>query len=130
VARRVLNTSIASLPQMSGGQAQMFAFTRALLQLQVLQNTPSPTLAQVDRPKIMPIILLDEVTSSLDAETERIMHNIIHEEFTEKGHTVIEITHRLHSAISYTQPEEEDMIVQLANGRIRSKSTFSEKQID
>ena len=42
-----------------------------------------------------PVIVLDEVTSSLDVATEPTIYRIVDEEFTQKGHTIIIIAHRL-----------------------------------
>jgi ABC-type multidrug transport system fused ATPase/permease subunit len=39
------------------------------------------------------ILLLDEISSSVDVETERVMQEIIKNEF--KGYTVIAVSHRL-----------------------------------
>lgn len=108
-AREVLDSSIASLPQMSTGQVQMLILPQAILKLRVLQS-----LAYIHRQNtIMPILLQDEAASSLDLETEAVMHSVIHEEFTGKGHTVISITHRL-SGVT----EGQGMVVQLSKGRV------------
>lgn len=84
--RRALNKPLASLPRLSQGQMQLFALARALLQLQHRRQRGAK-----------PIVLLDEIASSLDAETEAVVQRIIHEEFAEMGHTVLAITHDLNS---------------------------------
>jgi len=89
------------LPQLSTGQNQLFALTRALLQVQIINQHSQGS---------KPILLLDEATSSLDVETEAVMREVIREEFTEKGHTVIAITHRV--------VEGMDVIVWLGSGRV------------
>ncbi|KAH8757146.1 P-loop containing nucleoside triphosphate hydrolase protein, partial [Hyaloscypha sp. PMI_1271] len=116
-ARQILNSPVASLPQMSVGQAQMITLARAILQLQVLNGASSLANAQLDRAKIMPILLLDEATSSLDPETEASMRRIIHQEFTEKGHTIIAITHRL-SGVTENVRAGQDMFVLLSKGKV------------
>jgi ABC-type thiamine transport system ATPase subunit len=65
----------------------------------------------------MPVLLLDEATSSLDPEAESVIRNIICQEFTEKGHTVISITHRL-SGITESMRSGQGLVVLLSKGRI------------
>jgi ATP-binding cassette, subfamily C (CFTR/MRP), member 1 len=121
-ARQILNASITSLPQMSTGQSQLFALARAILQVQVL-NYPSGLLkSQSNLRHIMPILLLDEATSSLDPETESILRSIICQEFTEKGHTVISITHRLSGVIKDMRVGQ-DMVALLSEGKVKRIST-------
>ncbi|KAK2035131.1 P-loop containing nucleoside triphosphate hydrolase protein [Colletotrichum zoysiae] len=106
---KVLESSISSLPQMSTGQSQLFALSRAILRLQSLRET------QAER--VMPILLLDEATSSLDPETEVAIRNIIDEEFVEKGHTVIGISHRL-SGVTQSVQSGRNVAALLSQGRI------------
>jgi ATP-binding cassette, subfamily C (CFTR/MRP), member 1 len=113
----ILGSSIASLPQMSTGQSQLFAVARAILQLQTVNRASSPTAAQPHGGRTMPILLLDEATSSLDPETESAVRSIIREEFTEKGHTVIAITHRL-SGMTGSLRSGQDIVVLLSKGRV------------
>jgi ABC-type multidrug transport system fused ATPase/permease subunit len=65
----------------------------------------------------MPILLLDEATSSLDPEAELAIRNIIRKEFTEKGHTVITITHRLSGITEGVRPGQ-DIVALLSKGRV------------
>ena len=76
---------------MSGGQAQRLALARAFL-------------------KDAPLIILDEPTSHLDADTEALVQQAIAELSADK--TLITIAHRLQTI------EEADKIVVLDNGRI------------
>ncbi|WQF82387.1 Putative AAA+ ATPase domain, ABC transporter type 1, transmembrane domain-containing protein [Colletotrichum destructivum] len=113
----ILESPISSLPQMSTGQSQLFALARAILRLQSLRETPNLSGAQPDGSHVMPILLLDEATSSLDPETEVAMRDIIHQEFIEKGHTVIAITHRL-GGVTGDMRSDRDFVALLSKGKI------------
>lgn len=65
----------------------------------------------------MPILLLDEATSSLDPATESAMRSIIQEEFTDKGNTVVAITHRI-GGVAGSGRAGKDMVALLSNGKI------------
>lgn len=109
-----LDTPVTSLPPMSTGQSQLFSLARAILHAQAINNE-LPSLPP--RSITKPILLLDEATSSLDPETESAIRDIIHHEFTEKGHTIITITHRL-SGLAQDMRLEQDKIALLSNGRL------------
>ena len=79
--------------KLSGGQKQRISIARAIL-------------------KKSPIILLDEATSSLDTESERIVQNAINNLI--KGRTTIVIAHRLSTI------HNSDKIFLLENGKILS----------
>lgn len=115
---QILNSSMASLSQLSTGQLQLLALARAILQGQALND---PSSASESHPnhgqRVMPILLLDEATSSLDPATELAMRSIIHEEFTAKGHTVIAITHRL-SGIIENMRAGQDVVALLSQGKV------------
>ena len=76
---------------LSGGERQRLALARALL------GDPS-------------ILLLDEVTSNLDAESERLIQNSIF--YEAKDRTVIVVAHRL------SMVERADKVIVLENGRV------------
>ncbi|KAK2012789.1 P-loop containing nucleoside triphosphate hydrolase protein [Colletotrichum eremochloae] len=124
-AGEILDSSVSSLPQMSAGQCQLFALSRAILRLQSLQDTRDLSGSQSQGERIMPILLLDEATSSLDPNTEVTITNVIREEFVEKGHTVIAITHRLSGVTQSGQPGR-DVVVMLSQGRIEKFGEMGE----
>ncbi len=85
--------------RLSGGQRQRIALARAIL------RDPD-------------ILILDEATSQIDVESERLIHQVL-EEFT-KGRTAIIITHRPSTL------ELADRIVVMDAGRILDVGTFSQ----
>lgn len=104
----ILDRELSSLPPLSGGQAQLVALGRALLRVYALDASSGAR----------PIILLDEATAALDHETEALIMNIIHEELTCKGYTVIIVAHRLSAAVSNMR-DGVDVVVSMADGRIQ-----------
>lgn len=65
------------------------------------------------------MVLLDEVTSSLDLTTESIIRSITDEEFTSKGHTVLIITHRLSVLAEHTEPGRDVVVLMMEDGRLQ-----------
>jgi len=76
---------------LSVGQCQLFSLARAMLQ----EN---------------PILILDEPTSSVDHETDKLIQQLLRTRFN--NHTIIMITHRLKSVIDF------DKIVVLDGGKL------------
>jgi ATP-binding cassette subfamily C (CFTR/MRP) protein 1 len=90
----ILDKPLSSLPVLSGGQAQLLALARAILQLKALNE---PRGYRDSQARVKPVILLDEITSSLDIVTEEKVYDLVQDEFVDKGHTVIMVTHKVGS---------------------------------
>ncbi|KJX93618.1 ABC transporter like protein [Zymoseptoria brevis] len=92
---------------LSTGQRQLFALTRALVKAKTLRTQTGAR----------PIVLLDEITSSLDTDTEETIWRLVEEEFSMKGHTVIMITHRV-VGLRKWMVEGRDWVLVLGEGRV------------
>ncbi|KAI8961398.1 P-loop containing nucleoside triphosphate hydrolase protein [Daldinia sp. FL1419] len=102
----ILDRTLASLPTLSVGQGQLLALARALLQVYAINTSGAK-----------PIILLDEATSSLDASTEELILDIVYQELTCKGHTVIMVAHRVGAAVARLR-KGVDVVVWMKDGKI------------
>lgn len=89
-SRGGLGSKMADL-SLSQGEMQLFAVARALLR-------PSK------------LLIVDEMTSAVDAKTEELMMDIIRSEF--KTSTVIAVAHRLHTIVNF------DLVVVMNDGHI------------
>jgi ATP-binding cassette, subfamily C (CFTR/MRP), member 1 len=107
----ILDKKLSMFPELSVGQCQLLALCRALVKAQTAQRFGRK-----------PVVLLDEVTSSLDPATESIIHGIIDDEFTQKGHTVICVSHRIEVLAKHTEPGR-DVVVLLVDGRLQEVIT-------
>jgi ABC-type multidrug transport system fused ATPase/permease subunit len=86
--------------KLSGGQKQRLALARAILVLSVAEGLADPR-----------ILILDEATSSVDAEAEYLIQQALDEVL--KGRTALVIAHRLSTI------RNADKIIALEGGRIR-----------
>lgn len=106
VGEAALDRQLAMFPEMSVGQTQLFALSRALVKAATLRRDAGT----------LPVVLLDEPTSALDAVTEAAIYRIIDEELTARGHTVIIVAHRL-GVLRWYMKRGRDTVVEMVNGR-------------
>ncbi|GIJ90521.1 hypothetical protein Asppvi_009478 [Aspergillus pseudoviridinutans] len=102
----MLDQKVSLFRKLSVGRSQLFALCRALVKASSLRDSG-----------VKPIVLLDEATYSLDPVTESTIHRIIDDEFTEKGHTVIIVAHRLGPLEKHTKAGR-DAVATMADGRL------------
>ncbi|KAK4248096.1 P-loop containing nucleoside triphosphate hydrolase protein [Corynascus novoguineensis] len=102
----ILGKKLSDFPSFSAGETQMFNLSRGVLKAWVLRASGG-----------RPVVLLDEVTSTLDAATEAAAHQILESEFTAWGHTVIVVSHRLGRLAELARPGR-DVVARLRDGRL------------
>jgi ABC-type multidrug transport system fused ATPase/permease subunit len=102
----VSDQKLSLLRGLSAGQCQLLGVCRALVKTSSLRDSG-----------VKAVVLLDEVTSSLDVATESAIHHTIDVEVLEKGHTVIVVAHRLGSLDEMKAGR--DVVVVMADGRVR-----------
>lgn len=95
-----------SAETLSAGQRQLLSVGRALLRRHIRTRSLSLTSGGSDGG----ILLLDEVSSNVDHETERVIQAIIKNEF--KDYTVIAVSHRLDMIMDF------DRVVVMDSGKI------------
>ncbi|KAE8377973.1 P-loop containing nucleoside triphosphate hydrolase protein [Aspergillus bertholletiae] len=106
---------VSSLPPLSAGQQQLLSLSRAIAQKMAPTGPEcSDIQGQFSVAQRRPILLLDEATSALDPDTEAFMQDVIDEEFTRKGYTVIIVAHRIGGLAKYFR----DAVVWMSEGRI------------
>lgn len=100
-----INTTF-SPEDMSHGQQQLFSFARAILKKTVRARTVGA----------QGIMFLDEPNSKIDDETDRVMQELIADEFV--GYTIVMISHRLQMVMSLC-----DRVVVLDKGKVVEEGT-------
>lgn len=108
----ILDKNLSMLSELSVGQGHLLALCRALVKAQTAQRSGRK-----------PVVLLDEVTSSLDPSTESVIHGIIDDEFTQKGYTVIFVAHRIEVLAKSSTKSGRDVVVLLGDGRLQEVFT-------
>jgi len=103
----ILDQKISQFQELSVGQCQLFALSRALVKA-----------SSLTRSGVKPVVVLDEVTSSLDSDTESTIYRIIDNEFTEQGHTIIIVAHRLSVLKGHTKTGR-DAVALMADGALQ-----------
>lgn len=91
---------------MSAGQKQLLSLARALVRQKVKFEAVKDAGTKIEGG----ILLLDEVSSNVDRATERMMQNIIRDEFS--GYTVLAVSHRLEMIMDF------DRVVVMDKGEI------------
>jgi ABC-type multidrug transport system fused ATPase/permease subunit len=89
----------------SVGQRGLFSLARAVLRRRLRTSTGG-------------ILLLDEVSSSVDTETERVMQDILRKEFEE--YTIVSVSHRLDMVMDFDRVVVMDLgrVVEVGNPRM------------
>jgi ATP-binding cassette subfamily C (CFTR/MRP) protein 1 len=101
---RVLALPLSCFPPLSVGQTQLLSLACSMLKAR----------HHVKKGR-KPIILLDEPAANLDEDYESLSSQIIEEEFTMRGHTVLMITHSSKDLEERARPGT-DIVVRISNG--------------
>ncbi|KAF2721401.1 putative ABC transporter [Polychaeton citri CBS 116435] len=103
----ILDKKLSMFQELSVGQCQLLALCRALVKV-----NSSRLLG------LKPVVILDEATSSLDNATETTIYRIIDDEFTDRGHTVVIVGHRLDALQEHTRSGR-DIVAFMVDGRLQ-----------
>lgn len=95
-----IDTPLAS-DALSQGQKQLFSLARALIRQRIRAVSSGQTGG---------VLILDEVSSSVDAATEKLMMKVVENEFV--GYTVVSVSHHLDAVLDY------DRMVVMDSGRV------------
>ncbi|CAG9936469.1 unnamed protein product, partial [Clonostachys rosea f. rosea IK726] len=97
---------------LSQGQKQLFGIARAVLRARVRARQLSMQgVTDTGATRLGGVVLLDEVTASVDSATDSLIHEIIHREF--EGYTVLAVTHKERTLQDF------DRVMVLENGAIK-----------
>ncbi|KAK8069803.1 hypothetical protein PG994_006419, partial [Apiospora phragmitis] len=107
----------------SQGQRQIFSLARAVLRRRIRARGLGIGLGESGQGATAGeggVLLLDEVSSSVDLETERLMQNIIHVEF--QKYTMVAVSHRLDMIMDF------DRVVGALQGRWQIMKAWADDQ--
>jgi ABC-type multidrug transport system fused ATPase/permease subunit len=102
---------------LSQGQKQLFSLARAVLRRRVRKREREAEFGKAAEEEDRGILLLDEVSSSVDQDTEREMQAVIAEEF--KGYTIVMVSHRLDAVMGFDKVVVMDKGEMVESGRPR-----------
>lgn len=122
-AEAVLDLPLRSLPALSVGQSQLLAIARAIIKKQLSRESQMYT-DNEETSVVKPIVLLDEITSSMDGTTESKIYDIIDSEFLDQGYTVIVVSHRL-GALGKSMRPGKDAVAIVNNGGVTLENDFA-----
>ncbi|KAK1835744.1 P-loop containing nucleoside triphosphate hydrolase protein [Podospora conica] len=95
---------------LSQGQKQLFSLARAVLRRRLRARGREAEFGGKVGGQGGGVLLLDEVSSSVDQDTERAMQKVIRDEF--EGYTVVMVSHRLEAVMGF------DRVVVMAKGEV------------
>ncbi|KAG4444331.1 hypothetical protein IFR05_000205 [Cadophora sp. M221] len=99
IAQRGGLESGMSVEMLSQGQKQLFSLARAVLRARIRSRDFTSEFGAARGGRPGGILLLDEVSSNVDRETDRAMQRIIHDEF--RSYTIIMVSHRLEMVMGF-----------------------------
>ncbi|KAK3996623.1 canalicular multispecific organic anion transporter 1 [Cladorrhinum sp. PSN332] len=108
-SRGGLDASMSS-DTFSQGQKQLFSLARAILRKRIRTKQRQAEFGDADQTRDGGILLLDEVSSSVDKDTDEEMQRIISAEFRE--YTIVMVSHRLGMVMGF------DRVVVMDEGRM------------